>query len=257
VAALVGGFALLGGTAQAADWSTIARASDTGRNSTLAHIGKSLTHGGVFRLRVKAPRGQVRVSGHLTCYYSENDTEYAERDVAWSWRSPGYHYRWHRQRLPQALTLGPTLGGGTRCIVRLDASGNGGRLGFELQRYAGPMYGWSTIARASDAGKSATLAHIGRTVPEGTYRVRAKAPAGRAKLYGSLACAYVSRTDHRDLAWSWRSRGFRYAWHGQRLPGKLTYGAVSCDVTLNASGKGGRLALQLQRLIPLFPAGRR
>jgi hypothetical protein len=177
--------------------------------------------------------------------------------VSWSWRSPGYHYRWHRQRLPQALTLGPTLGGGTRCLVTLDASGAGGRLAFELQRYTGPMYGWSTIAQASDAGRHATLAHLGRAITDGTYRVRVKAPKGGAKLDGSLACSYVSRTDYRDLAWSWRSRGFRYAWHTERLPGELTWGAVSCDVTLDASGKGGRLTLQLQRRIPLFPAGRR
>jgi hypothetical protein len=140
VVALIGGVALLGETADAkADsWSTIAHAYDTGRYSTLAHIRTELVPSGIFRTRVKAPKGPVRLTGYLICYYSENDTWYAERDLAWSWRSSGYHYRWHRQRLPEKLTLGPIHdGNAVRCWVRLDASGKGGRLRFQLQRLTG------------------------------------------------------------------------------------------------------------------------
>jgi len=140
VAALVGGLALLGGTAeaQADSWSTIAHAYDTGRYSTLARISTDLAPSGIFRARVKAPKGQVKLTGYLICYYSGNGTWYAERDLAWSWRSSGYHYRWHRQRLPEKITLGPIHEPSeVYCYVRLSASGKGGQLRLQLQRLTG------------------------------------------------------------------------------------------------------------------------
>jgi hypothetical protein len=224
----------------------------------LAYISADPYPSGIFRARVKAPKGQARLYGHLICYYSEDGTWYAERDVAWSWRSSGYYHRWHRQRMPEKLTLGPIHEPyAVQCVFQLYASGKGGRLRFQLQRAESDAATWTTIARVTNSGRHATFAHIPfasgarKPVDGGTYRVRVKAPEGRVTLKGSLGCSFSSNdTEHeeRDLAWSWRSHGYYYPWHLQRLPVAMTAPAVYCHVRLNARGKGGRLTMQLQQL---------
>ncbi len=103
---------------------------------------------------------------------------------------------------------------------------------------------WRTVATASDASDYATFAYLTKTVRNAYgLRVRVKAPRGRTKVSGSVFCT------NEDFDLETRTFGFSYRSSGQtktrRLPLPLL--DAECDVSVSATGKGGRLTLKLQR----------
>jgi hypothetical protein len=104
---------------------------------------------------------------------------------------------------------------------------------------------WTTVARASDASPYSTFAYLSKTLPGATLRAVVNAPRGRTRVTGYVFCDYGWTYATQNFGWRYRSRGFRHPWwHAIPL---ADASAISCDVSLDATGRGGRLRVRLQQ----------